>query len=124
MHETDIRPTNEVVKACELDAQAVPLFKATTFVAVHLALGRQSTGMPSHAETSLIQSIEIPCQTLEQQRRAEMYVRTAAAWVLFTSKSIYKLKYFKNTSIYSFDHFSEMPHGITHSRSLAYFLAK
>ena len=73
------------------DAQAVPLLNATTFGAVYLALGRQSIGMPFHAEVSLMQGIEVPCQTLEQHRRAAMYVPPAATWVLLASPSIYEL---------------------------------
>ena len=73
------------------DAQALPLLNATTFGAMYLALGRQSIGMPFHAEVSLMQGIEVPCQSVEQQRRAAMYVPPAATWVLLAGESIYKL---------------------------------
>lgn len=73
------------------DAQAVPLLNVTTFGAVYLALGRQSIGMPFHAEVSLMQGIEVPCQTLEQHRRAAMYVPPAATWGLLAGPSIYEL---------------------------------
>ena len=43
------------------------------------------------AEVSLIQGIQVPCQTLEQQRRAVMFVPPAATWVLVAGKSIYEL---------------------------------
>ena len=75
----------------DLDAQAVPLLNAITFGAIYLAIGRQSIGMPFHAENSLIQGIEVPCQTLAQQRRAEMYVPPAATWVLLAGERIYEL---------------------------------
>ncbi len=73
------------------DAQALALLNATTFGAMYLALGRQSIGMPFHAEVSLMQGIEVPCQTLEQQRRAVMYVPPAATWVLLAGERIYEL---------------------------------
>ena len=72
-------------------AQAVPLLNATTFGAVYLALGRQPIGMPMHAEISLMQGIEVPYQTVEQQRRAVMYVPPAATWVLLASEKIFEL---------------------------------
>lgn len=73
------------------DAQTVPLLNATTFGAVYLALGRQPIGMSMHAEISLMQGIEVPYQTLEQQRRAVMYVPPAATWVLLASEKIFEL---------------------------------
>lgn len=87
----DIEPMDEMEEGGDWDAQAVPLLNATTFGATYLALGRQPIGMAFHAEVSLMQAIEVPCQTPEQQRRAAMYVPPAATWVLFAGESIHKL---------------------------------
>jgi hypothetical protein len=73
------------------DDQAVPLLNATTFGAMYLARGKQPIGMAFHAEVSFIQSVEVPCQTPEQQRRAGMYVPPAATWVLLAGQSIHEL---------------------------------
>ena len=91
MHETDIEAEDEMEEQGAYDAQAVPLLNATTFSAMYLAHGRQSIGMPSQAEVSLMQGIEGTFQTLEQQRRAVMYVPPAATWILLAGESIYEL---------------------------------
>lgn len=88
---TDIEPIDEMEKEDDWDAQAVPLLNATTFGAIYLALGRQPIGMAFHAEVSLMQGIEVPCQSPEQRRRAAMYVSPAATWVLFAGEAIYQL---------------------------------
>jgi len=73
------------------DDQAVPLLNATTFGAMYLARGKKPIGMPFHAEVSLMQGVEVPCQTPEQHRRAAMYVPPAATWVLLAGESIHEL---------------------------------
>ena len=47
--------------------------------------------MPSHAEFSLMQGIEVPCPSPEQQRRAMMYVPRASTWILLSGETIQKL---------------------------------
>ncbi len=73
------------------DDQAVPLLNATTFGAMYLARGKQPIGMLFHAEISLMQAIEVPCQTHDQQRLTAMYVPSAATWILFAGVRIYEL---------------------------------
>ena len=73
------------------ETQAVPLMNATNFGAKYLAEGWQPVGMASHAEISLMQGIEVPCQTSEQQRRALLYVPPAATWMIVASRKIYDL---------------------------------
>ena len=90
MHETDIEPLDEMEEG-EWDAQAVTLINATTFGAIYLARGRQPVGMSFHAEVSLMQGIEVPYQTREQQRCAAVYVPPAATWVLLAGEKIYEL---------------------------------
>lgn len=59
--------------------QAVHLLNATTFGAMYLARGKQLRGMLFHAEISLMQGIEVHCQTPDQQQRLPaMYVPPAA----------------------------------------------
>lgn len=73
------------------DDQAVPLLNATTFGAMYLARGKQPIGMALHAEACFMQSIEVPCQTPEQQGRAAMDVPHAGTWVLLAGQSIHEL---------------------------------
>ena len=82
---------DEMEEDGDWDAQAVPLLNATTFGALYLAFGRQPIGMSFHAEVSLMQGIEVPCQTLEQHRRAAVNVPPAATWVLLAGESIHEL---------------------------------
>lgn len=72
------------------DDQAVPLLNATTFGAMYLARGKQPVGMLVHAEISLMQGIEVHCQTSDQHRRAAMYVPPAATWILLAGERIYE----------------------------------
>lgn len=72
------------------DDQAVPLLNDTTFGAMYLARGKQLIGMLFHAEISLMQGIEEPCQTPDQQRLAAMYVPPAATWILLAGERIYE----------------------------------
>lgn len=67
------------------------LLNATTSGATYLVNGKQDIGMAFHAEISLMQGIEVPRQTPEQQRRALMSVPPASTWVLIAGKSIYEL---------------------------------
>lgn len=73
------------------DTQRATLLNVTTFGALYLAYGRQSIGMPFHAEVSLMEGIEVPYQTPEQQRRAATNVPPAATWVLLAGEKIYEL---------------------------------
>ena len=92
MHETDLEPIDdEIEDEDDRNAQAVPLLNCVTFGAMYLARGRQPLGMPFHAEVSLMHGIEVPCQTLEQRRRAVIYVPPAATWVLLAGEAIYEL---------------------------------
>lgn len=91
MYEIDIEPVDGIEEGGSWDAQAVPLLNATTFAAMYLVGGRQPIGMPFHAEVSLMQGIEVPCETPEQQRCAIMYVPPAATWILLAGESIHQL---------------------------------
>ena len=73
------------------ETQAASLRNATNFGAKYLAEGRQPIGMSSHAEISLMQGIEVPCQTLEQKQRALLYVPLAATWMIIGGEKIYAL---------------------------------
>ncbi|MCJ1462811.1 hypothetical protein MMC07_001414 [Pseudocyphellaria aurata] len=85
----DIEPEDEIDG--NWDAQAMPLLNATTFGAMYLAKGKQPIGMYFHAEISLMLGIEVPYETLDQQRRAAMYVPLAATWILLAGKELYEL---------------------------------
>ena len=87
MCETDIEPLDELDKD-QCNAQVDALLNATTFGAMLLVIGKQAIGMAFHTEVSLMEGIEVPCQTLEQQRRAVIVVSPAATWVLVAGKSI------------------------------------
>ena len=73
------------------DYQRATLLNVTTFAALFLAHGRQSIGMPFHAEVSLMEGIEEPYQTPQQQRRAATNVPPAATWILLAGEKIYEL---------------------------------
>ena len=73
------------------NAQAEALLNATTFGAMYLVKGKQDIGMAFHAEISLMQAIEVPCQTFEQRQRALIFVPPAATWVLIAGNKIYEL---------------------------------
>ena len=90
MCETDIEPLDELDEN-QWDAQAEALLNATTFGAMYLVIGKQDIGMAFHAEISLMQGIEVPCQTPEQQQRALISVPPAATWVLIAGNNIYEL---------------------------------
>lgn len=47
--------------------------------------------MSFHAEISLMQGVEVPCQTPKQHRRAAMYVPPAATWILLAGEKIHEL---------------------------------
>lgn len=70
---------------------ALPLLNATTFGAIYLNQGKQPVGMAYHAEASFIGGIEVPYQTPDQQREAEMYVPPAATWILLAGEKMYEL---------------------------------
>lgn len=72
------------------DDQAVSLLNATTFGAMYFARGKQLIGMLFHAEISLMQGIEDPCQTPDQQQLAAMYVPPAATLILLAGERIYE----------------------------------
>ena len=78
--EKDIEPLDELDELDEdqRDAQAEALLNATTFGAMYFVIGKQDISMAFYAEISLMQRIEVPCQTLEQRRRALMFVPPAA----------------------------------------------
>ena len=90
MCETDTEPLDELNEN-QWDAQAAALLNATTFGAIYLVIGKQDIGMAFHAEIGLMQGVEVPCQTPEQQRRVLMSVPPAPTWVLIAGKSIYEL---------------------------------
>ena len=90
MYETDIELLDGMDEY-QWDAQAKALLNAITFGAMYLIIGKQDIGMAFHAEISLMQGIEVPCQTPEQQRRAVMFVPPAATWILIAGKSIHEL---------------------------------
>ena len=71
--EKDIEPLDELDED-QRDAQAEALLNATTFGAMYLVIGKQDISMAFYAEISLMQRIEVPCQTPEQRRRALMFV--------------------------------------------------
>lgn len=58
---------------------------------MHLARGKQPVGMSFHAEISLMQGIEVPYQTSEQQGRGVMNVPPAATWILLAGEKIHEL---------------------------------
>lgn len=58
---------------------------------MYLARGKQPVGMLFHAGISLMQGIEVHCQTPDQQRRAATYVPPAATWILLAGERIYEL---------------------------------
>ena len=91
MRETEVEPGDEPDEAGDEDSQTMRLLNAITFGARYLALGRHPIGMPFHAEVSLMQGIEVPCQTLEQQQRAATGVPQAATWVILAGERIYEL---------------------------------
>lgn len=47
--------------------------------------------MSQHAEVSLLQGIEVPCETLEQQQRASVVIPPAATWIVLAGEEIYAL---------------------------------
>lgn len=67
------------------------MLNATTFGALYLARGKQPVGMLFHAEISLMQGIEVPYETPDQQRRAAMYVPSAATWILLAGEKMHEL---------------------------------
>jgi len=93
LHNTDIDPKEEDMEKFEGDwiAQAVPLLNATIFGAMYLAVGKHPTVMVFHAETGFMEVVEVPIQTAAQQRLAEMYLPSAATWVLLAGVRIYEL---------------------------------
>ena len=92
-YKADIEPeTSEMLDEGDwTDSQRATLLNVTTFGALHLAHGRLSVGMPFHAEISLIEGIEVPYQTPEQQRRAVTNVPPAATWVLLAGGEMHEL---------------------------------
>ena len=92
-YDADIEPgTSEMADEGDwTDTQRATLLNVTTFGALYLAHGRQSIGMPFHAEVSLMEGIEVPYQTPEQQRRGMTNVPPAATWVLVAGEKIYEL---------------------------------
>ena len=92
-YQADIEPeTSEMPDEGDwTDSQMATLLNVTTFGALHLAYGRLSMGLPFHAEVSLMEGIEVPYQTPEQQRRAITNVPPAATWVLLAGEKMYEL---------------------------------
>ena len=73
------------------DAQKATLLNVTNFSALYLDHGQKDIGMSFHAEVSLMEGIEVPYQTPEQQRRAATVVPPAATWILLAGEKIYDL---------------------------------
>ena len=73
------------------DAQRSRLMNVITFSALYLTHGHKDIGMSFHAEMSLMEAIEVPYQTPEQQRRAATVVPPAATWILLAGGKIYEL---------------------------------
>ena len=73
------------------DAQKATLWNVITFSALYLDHGRKDIGMSFHAEVSLMEGIEVPYQTPEQQRRAATVVPPAATWILLAGEKVYEL---------------------------------
>ena len=73
------------------DAQRSKLMNVITFSALYLTHGQKDIGMSFHAEMSLMEAIEVPYQTPEQQRRAVTVVPPAATWILLAGGKIYEL---------------------------------
>lgn len=73
------------------DAQRTTLLNVMTFSALYLAHGEHDIGMPFHAEVSLMEGVETPYQTHEQQRRALTNVPPAATWILLAGEKVYEL---------------------------------
>ena len=47
--------------------------------------------MTWHAEASFVSGVEVPYQTPDQQREAEIYVPPAATWILLAGEKIHEL---------------------------------
>lgn len=90
---TDIGPgTSEMPDEGDwTDAQRATLLNVMTFSALYLAHGQRDIGMPFHAEVSLMDGVQEPYQTQEQQRRAATNVPPAATWILLAGEKIYEL---------------------------------
>ena len=73
------------------DAQKATLLNVINFSALYLDHGQKDIGMSFHAEVSLMEGIEVPYQTPEQQRRAATVVPPAATWILLAGEKIYDL---------------------------------
>ena len=73
------------------DAQKAKLMNVITFSALYLTYGQKDIGMSFHAEVSLMEAIEVPYQTPEQQRRAATVVPPAATWILLAGGKVYEL---------------------------------
>ena len=73
------------------DAQRATLLNVITFSALYLNHGQKDIGMSFHAEVSLMEGIEVPYQTSEQQRRAATVVPPAATWILLAGVKVYEL---------------------------------
>ncbi|KAM0805367.1 hypothetical protein BDR22DRAFT_817322 [Usnea florida] len=86
----DIEPLTEM-RGGDWDALAVSLLNATIFGATYLTRGKIDVGMSFFAEVSLMQGIEVHCQSFKQQRRAVMYVPPASTWILVAGETIYEL---------------------------------
>lgn len=93
LHRTDIEPESSEMpdEGDWTDAQRAKLMSVTTFGALYLAHGRQPIYMSFHAEVGLMEGVEVPYQTPEQQRRAPTNVPPAATWILLAGEKIYEL---------------------------------
>jgi len=93
LSEADIEPeTPEMPDEGDwTDAQRATLMNVVTFGALYLVRGHTSIGMSSRAEFSIMDGIELPYQTPEQQRRAKTLVPPAAEWILLAGEKIYEL---------------------------------
>ena len=73
------------------EAQKATLMNVITFSALYLARGQREIGMSLHAEVSLMEGIEYPYETKQQQRGAATVVPPAATWILLAGNKIYHL---------------------------------
>ena len=73
------------------EAQKATLMNVITFSALYLARGQKDIGMSLHAEVSLMDGIETPYETQQQQKGAATVVPPAATWILIAGNKIWDL---------------------------------
>ncbi len=93
LHGADIDPgaSEQPDEGDWTDAQRAILMNVVTFGAMYLSYGYKDIGMASHAEASFMDGVEVPYETLEEQRRAETVVPPAATWIFLAGDKIYEL---------------------------------